>query len=159
MHVMLFQNTTITIHTLSARTDGNSLRKARRLSQDPPCPRTYDANNKDRVCLRRMHRAISPLSFVNRIERRGLKDILHQPGHLNTACLQLRRTRAQGIIPQLADSCLNVVEEAVGSLAISNVKCDRTDLLARLFCGSAVAKGGGGRWGCEAEAFDGAVLG
>ncbi|KAE8317875.1 hypothetical protein BDV41DRAFT_572347 [Aspergillus transmontanensis] len=76
-----------------------------------------------------------------------------------TSYLQLRRARAQGIIPQLTDSCLNVVEEAVSSLAISNVKCDRTDLLARLLYGSAVAESGGGRWGCEIEVFDGAILG
>lgn len=156
MHVMLFQNTTTTYYSYIER-NGNSWRKTRRLSQDPPCPRAYDVDNINRVRLRRVHRAISSLSFVNRIERRGLEDFLHQLGHLNTVCLQLRRARAQGIIPQLADSCLNVVKEAVRSLAISNVKCDRADLLAPLLSGSAVAEGGPG--GCNAEAFDGAVLG
>lgn len=81
---------------------------------------------------------------------------MHELSHLNTAYLQLRRVRAQGIIPQLTDSYLNVVEEAVGSFAISNVKRGRADLLAHLRCGSAVAEGG--RLGCEAEAFDVAVL-
>ena len=51
MHVMLFQNTTTIIHILSTGTDGNSLRKACRLSQNPPCPRAFDVNNKKRVRL------------------------------------------------------------------------------------------------------------
>lgn len=37
------------------------------------------------------------------------------------------------------------------------MKCDHTDLLAGLLRGPTMAEGG--RWGCEAEAFDGAVLG
>lgn len=77
MHVILFQKTTTTIHILGARTNSNSLRKARRLSRDHPFPRAHDVNNKNRVRLRRVYRAISPLSFVNRIERRELKEVLH----------------------------------------------------------------------------------
>lgn len=77
MHVMLFQNTTTTVHILSTRTDGISLRKACQLNQAPPCARAYDVNNKNRVRLRRAHRAISLLSFMNHIECRGLKDVLH----------------------------------------------------------------------------------
>lgn len=103
-----------------------------------------------------MHRAISLLSRESHRAPRA-EGRLALAESLNTACLQLCRARAQQIIPQLTNSCLNVVEEAVRSLAISNVKCDLTDLLAHLLCGSATAEGGGGR--CETEAFDGAVLG
>lgn len=42
------------------------------------------------------------------------------PGNRSTACGSV--------------SCLDVSEEAVGTLAISNVKCDGTELLAGLFC-------------------------
>lgn len=66
MHVILFQDTTTTIHILSIRTDEISLRKACQLSQAPPYARAYDVNNKNRVRLRRAHRAISLLSFMDR---------------------------------------------------------------------------------------------
>jgi len=56
------------------------------------------------------------------------------------------------------DSCLNVVEEALGSLAISNVKCDRADPLARLLCGSMAVEGGGGKWSHDTEELYGAGL-
>ena len=49
--------------------------------------------------------------------------------------LHLHQARGQGIVPQLAGSGLNVVEEAGSGLAISNVKCDNTDLLAGLLRG------------------------
>lgn len=73
---------------------------------------------------------------------------MHQLRHI-----LLRWGQAEIIVTQLAGPYLNIVKEAAGSLAISNVKRDGANLLSSLLSGSAVAKGGSGGEGCEAEVF------
>ena len=69
--------------------------------------------------------------------------------------------QANIVLDVLQRCLLRVMEEADGSLNISNVEGDR-DRANRPSCllpGSHMAKGGDEGRGCTAEAFDGAVMG